>query len=168
MNLTVQKKDPSYQEKKEFQIQTPEAVADLIEGDGHVESANYIRNQMDHDIKLCMVDILKAATPKFARKHGYFDLFGLDFMITAENKLVLIEVNTNPAMSLDNSTLANLLPGVIDGTLDIVLRAQGPERDEMEGTDEEKDAAILASLPGRFQLLHEESSGYMYGASTQK
>ena len=55
---------------------------------------------MDHDIKMCMVDVLQAATPKFSRKHGYFDLFGFDFMITSSNKLVLIEVNTNPALSL--------------------------------------------------------------------
>jgi D-alanine-D-alanine ligase-like ATP-grasp enzyme len=48
-----------------------------------------------------MVDVIRAALPKLFRKKGYFDLLGLDFMITAapENKLVLIEVNTNPALS---------------------------------------------------------------------
>ena len=27
----------------------------------------------------------------------------------------------------DNSTLANLLPGVVDGTVELVLKTQGPE-----------------------------------------
>lgn len=27
----------------------------------------------------------------------------------------------------DNTTLTNLLPGVVDGTVELVLRAQGPE-----------------------------------------
>jgi D-alanine-D-alanine ligase-like ATP-grasp enzyme len=44
--------------------------------------------------------VLKASVPKFMRKHGYFDLLGLDFMVSDDNKLVLLEVNTNPAMSL--------------------------------------------------------------------
>jgi len=54
-----------------------------------------------------MVDVLKAAVPKLSRKHGYFDLYGLDFMITNDNKLVLLEVNTNPALSLGK---ANRIP----------------------------------------------------------
>jgi len=45
------------------------------------------------------------------RKHGYFDLLGCDFMLSATNQLFLLEVNTNPALSLDNSTLEQLLPG---------------------------------------------------------
>ena len=65
-------------------------------------SAEYLRNRLDHDIKLCMVDVLKAATPKLLRKHGYFDLYGLDFMLTEDNVLQLIEINTNPALSLGN------------------------------------------------------------------
>ena len=132
-----------------------QAVAAEVEATGRIESADYLRNRLDHDIKCCMVDVLKvcssipysfltslynllcrniyfrlfqhsllpysyisyhilynstidllfqAANPKFLRKHGYFDLFGFDFMITAANKLVLLEVNTNPAMSLGKFT----------------------------------------------------------------
>lgn len=92
-NAAIQKHTPEYQDRKEFQIQTPEAVADTIERGGNVAGATYIRERMDHDIKCCMVDVLKAAMPKLTRKHGYFDLFGLDFMVTNDNKLVLLEVS---------------------------------------------------------------------------
>lgn len=46
------------------------------------------------------IPFLQAAVPKLQRKHGYFDLLGFDFMVTSENKLVLLEINTNPALSL--------------------------------------------------------------------
>ena len=104
------------------------------------------------------------------KKKGYFDLFGFDFMVstspTRSSRLLLLEVNTNPALSLgtnfhytlfillfmdgliiakeilktrnyfsfvrtcvcaDNTTLTNLLPGVVDGTVELVLKTQGPE-----------------------------------------
>lgn len=61
-----------------------------------------------------MMDILamyQASSGKLLRKHGYFDLLGCDFMLSATNQLFLLEVNTNPALSKDNSTLEQLLPG---------------------------------------------------------
>lgn len=46
--------------------------------------------------------IHQAGIPQFQRKRGYFDLLGFDFMVTAapENKLVLIEINTNPSLAV--------------------------------------------------------------------
>jgi len=163
-NAAVQKHTPEYQDRKEFQIQTPESVAAAIERGGNLEGATYIRERLDHDIKCCMVDVLKAATPKFQRKHGYFDLFGLDFMVTGDNKLVLLECNTNPALSLDNSTLANMLPGVIDGTVEMIMRLQGPERQDVSAgvVDPAFDEAALTSLPGRFEVIYNEKSKYKY------
>ena len=163
-NAAVQKHTPEYQDRKEFQIQSPESVADAIERGGNPASATYIREKLDHDIKCCMVDVLKAATPKFQRKHGYFDLFGFDFMVTADNKLVLLECNTNPALSLDNSTLANMLPGIVDGSVEMILRLQGPERCDVTAgaIDPVTDEAALGSLPGRFQLIFNERTKYRY------
>jgi hypothetical protein len=66
----------------------------------------------------------QASSGKLLRKHGYFDLLGCDFMLTASNELNLLEVNTNPALSRDNSTLELLLPAVVDGCIELVLRCQ--------------------------------------------
>ena len=42
--------------------------------------------------------------PKLVRRSGFFDLLGLDFMVSTskdrDGKLLLLEVNTNPALSL--------------------------------------------------------------------
>jgi len=129
-NASIQKKDPLYKsdDNKELQIQSVSAIADSMERNGLTESADYIRNKLDHDIQRCMVDILKASSGKLLRKHGYFDLLGCDFMLTASNELNLLEVNTNPALSRDNSTLEVLLPAVVDGCIELVLRCQGPDR----------------------------------------
>lgn len=37
------------------------AIADSMDRNGLSESADYIRNKLDHDIQRCMVDILKVA-----------------------------------------------------------------------------------------------------------
>jgi hypothetical protein len=42
------------------------------------------------------------------RKHGYFDLLGCDFMITDDNQLFLLEINTNPALSLGSIRFLSL------------------------------------------------------------
>lgn len=163
-NAAVQKQTEGYKDMKEFQVQTPQAVADAIEAGGNIEGAKYMRETLDHDIKCCMVDVIKAAVPKFQRKHGYFDLLGFDFMVTNDNKLVLLEVNTNPALSLDNSTLASLLPPIIDGTVDLVLRTQGPERNDVANGSIEQalDDAILSSLPNGFCPIYNEKTKFKY------
>ena len=47
------------------------AIADSMEKNGLPESAEYIRNKLDHDIKLCMVDICKVSTIEFL----FYELF---------------------------------------------------------------------------------------------
>lgn len=76
-----------------------------MERDGDYISAEYMRSRLDVEIMRCMMDVLKASKTKFQRKKGYFDLLGFDFMVTAapDNKLILLEVNTNPAMSRGNA-----------------------------------------------------------------
>jgi hypothetical protein len=68
-----------------------------------------------------------------------------------------------PALQLaytDNSTLADLLPGVVDSTLELVLESQGPERNPDEG-----DRFLSADkLPGDFKLLFDENTGFEYGS----
>jgi hypothetical protein len=127
-NASIQKKDTIYQDNKEFQIQSPDAVASLIEAQGNAAGAEFLRSGIDDPIKKCMVDVIKASSSKLMRKHGFFDLLGFDFMISSDNELVLLECNTNPALSLDNSTLAGLLPSVVDGAIQLVIDSQGPDK----------------------------------------
>ncbi|RYH20005.1 hypothetical protein EON65_24950 [archaeon] len=124
---------------------------------GKTESARYIAEKMDEDIKKCMADILLASNSKLLKKHGYFDLLGCDFMLTEDNHLYLLEINTNPALSLDNAVLEELLPGVVDGALELVLATQGPDVQDLSSPGPPE------TLPGQFQLVFDEAKKFVYG-----
>lgn len=67
-NAAVQKKDALYDGNKDFQIQTVESVAASMEKAGNVSGAAFLRDDLDTQVKRCMVDVLRASTPKFMRK----------------------------------------------------------------------------------------------------
>lgn len=167
-NASLQKKDPDYKANKDFQVQSLESVADRIEAGGNVESANYLRREMHEQIKKCMADIVRASSSKFMRKHGYFDLFGLDFMVTLDNQTLLLEANTNPALSLDNDCLSAILPDMVDGCMGLVLGCQGPDRPRKEDRQDAADAALLDNLPGKWELVHNEKTKYFYSSKKAK
>lgn len=52
--------------------------------------------------------------------------------------------------------LEDLLPGVVDGALELVLQTQGPEVDL-------ESAAVPAELPGQYRLIFDESKKFVYG-----
>lgn len=83
------------------------------------------------------------------KRHGYFDLLGCDFMLSATNKLSMLEINTNPSLTLDNSTLAAMLPDIVDGAIELVMQSQGPERRSGDG-----DEFLKGELPGMWFAFH--------------
>jgi hypothetical protein len=50
-----------------------------------------------------------------------FELFGLDFMITNDLKVKLIEINNNPSLTICSNVTGKLIPKLIDDTLKIGL-----------------------------------------------
>ena len=62
--------------------------------------------------------------------------------------------------NVDNAVLASLLPGIVDGTIDLVLRNQGPRPfKECADEDKEKDSPFL---PGAFKLLYDENKEFEF------
>lgn len=51
------------------------------------------------------------------KRIGTFELFGLDFMIDDNFKVILIEVNTNPSLELCSPLLARLIPQMLENTV---------------------------------------------------
>jgi hypothetical protein len=94
-NVSVQKKVSNFASERESLIMLPKDLADQAESEGFAVAAAFMRDgRMDLAIKECMVGVLKAAKDKLRRGSGYFDLLGWDFMVTADGKLSLIEINT--------------------------------------------------------------------------
>jgi hypothetical protein len=105
------------------------------------------------ELKRALGTIYAASREKLARKFGYFDLLGLDFMLDSEHKLHFLEVNSNPAMWTDSSpVLQELVPRLLATSLDTVLAAQRPEAGEI-------------SAPAPFELLVDEAAGFRYGST---
>ncbi len=168
-NASLQKKmSDTYQDNKDFQVQSLEDVIARIESGGDVKSAKYLREEMHDQIKLCMSDVIRASSSKFIRKCGYFDLFGLDFMVTLDGKTFLLEANTNPAMSLDNACLAGILPEMMEGCLTLVLGCQGPDRPKKEDKQDIADREVLDNLPGKWELIHDEKNKYFFSKPIPK
>jgi len=158
-NASIQKKDTNiYQQNKDIQIQSVKAVAENMLAVGRQSSYDYIEKQLDHEIKLCMVDVMKACNNKLLKKHGYFDLLGCDFMITDDNRLYLLEINTNPALSLDNKVLEDLLPRVVDGALGLVLQTQGSDVSDLAGVHIHPENP----LPSQYHLIFDEKNNWVY------
>ena len=61
-----------------------------------------------------------------------FECFGLDFMLTEDFKVILIEVNTNPSLALSSPLLARIIPGMLGDTLRIVLDPLFPPPDNFQ------------------------------------
>lgn len=168
-NASIQKKGADYAALGDMQIQSIAQLATHMRETGREANAAYIEQQLDADIMRCMADLLRASNHKFLRQHGYFDLLGCDFMITADNQLHLLEVNTNPAMSLDNAVLEDLLPRVIDGALELVLQTQGPdvvaEAGSVQAVQVNVEQILAEKLPttrADFRLLYDESRGWFF------
>lgn len=55
---------------------------------------------------------------------GCFELFGFDFMITSKNdgyRPILIEINSNPCLSLSSVVLWEILPKMLDDIMDLTI-----------------------------------------------
>lgn len=50
-----------------------------------------------------------------------FELFGLDYMITDDLKVKLIEINNNPSLTINSHVTGKLIPKLIDDTFKIGL-----------------------------------------------
>lgn len=66
-------------------------------------------------------------------------------------------------LNADNGTLANMLPDIVDGAIELVMQSQGPDRRPTDNDD-----FLKSTLPGKFSLIFDEATGYQYRGSKKK
>jgi hypothetical protein len=113
-NNCFQNKHKLYKDKKEDTI----GRWTLIEEEIGTQATQMLR----HQIKEILVTVVAAAKRKIVRKRGTYELLGCDILIGSDLRPYLLEVNTNPAMFTDTAVQKEMLPKLMNNTLDVVLQ----------------------------------------------
>lgn len=66
--------------------------------------------------------VVAAAKKKLVKKRGTYELLGCDILIGSDLRPYLLEINTNPAMFTDTIVQKEMLPKLMNHTLDVVLQ----------------------------------------------
>lgn len=79
-------------------------------------------------IKTCLAQVFPVAVKRMrpANRAGCFEVFGLDFMLDRDLRAYLIEINTSPALFRKGRCLSDLLPRVIEETMQRALDPHFP------------------------------------------
>jgi tubulin polyglutamylase TTLL1/tubulin monoglycylase TTLL3/8 len=96
--------------------------------DSHISSRHFF-NEILPEIKEIVKDTVKAAFLDLDsnRRCHSFEVLGYDFMLDAELKPWLIEVNTNPCLELSSSILVRIIPAMLENVARIALDPVFPE-----------------------------------------
>lgn len=119
-NVAIQRKHPDYVAQKDDIVWSRERFTEHLEGELSFPKGT-VEQKLWPEIKMIMKHVFDSAKGQFERKLGYFDLFGMDFILDEDLKPWLLELNTNPAMWTSCTVTKNLCPEVIKTTVDVVL-----------------------------------------------
>ncbi|XP_022786949.1 uncharacterized protein LOC111327109 isoform X2 [Stylophora pistillata] len=148
-NQYVQKKHPLYSSMKEDTVWSFERLQSYIDEKYSKEKElpeNWVYTTFTKRMHQIMTTCFHSVRQKLHKRAGTFDLLGFDFLIDDNFNVWLLEVNINPALHTNCQVLMDLLPGVVDETLKLVI----------EINDKTKRRSPLFPLENQkgFQLLY--------------
>ncbi|CAK81018.1 unnamed protein product (macronuclear) [Paramecium tetraurelia] len=153
-NAAIQKKHPSFSSSKESTIWSMQQFEQYL-----IEKMNVTQEQIDKmylQMKKIFAHIIRCAADKFEKRLGTFELMGCDIMIDTNLKVYLIEMNTNPALFLDTSTQAQVIPPVVQQTLDLVICLNDEKNKPIEKCLQNAAKQKL----GNWEVIHDESINF--------
>lgn len=89
------------------QIRSISSVADDIERNGDREGAEYLRNDLDEDIKQCMVDILKVASDALSLMRCSLCEIAPYYLATCLHRFLILFSPSAPTMHAHHSPTPN-------------------------------------------------------------
>lgn len=121
-NQSLQKKDPKYEEEKD------ETVWSMEEFNTYMNTnyssldklpENWVMTSFNEKCKQIAAHCVAAVKSRLDPRVGFFDLIGVDYLVDEDFRVFLLEMNTNPALSTNCSKLQDIIPSVVQETLDI-------------------------------------------------
>lgn len=148
-NQYVQKKHPMYAAMKEETVWSFDRLQSYIDETYATEKGlpeNWVYTAFTKRMHQIMTTCFHSVRQKLHRRSGTFDLLGFDFLIDEDFKVWLLEVNINPALHTNCQVLMDLLPGVVDETLKLVI--------EISEKSKKKRSLFPLENQRGFQLLY--------------
>uniref|UniRef100_A0A8C5PGQ5 Tubulin tyrosine ligase like 10 n=1 Tax=Leptobrachium leishanense TaxID=445787 RepID=A0A8C5PGQ5_9ANUR len=122
-NQYMQKKHPLYSEMKEETVWSMERfnsyINEIAQDKGLPQ--DWVLKVFTKRMQQIMTHCFMAVKSKLDCCRGYFDLIGCDFLIDENFKVWLLEMNCNPALNTNCEVLKEVIPDVVDETLDLAL-----------------------------------------------
>ena len=96
--------------------------------DSHYAERHFFKEILP-EIKEIVKDSVKASYLKIdpCRRTHSFEIMGYDFMLDADLKPWLIEINTNPCLELSSTILVRIIPAMVENVMRIALDTVFPE-----------------------------------------
>ncbi|XP_073441420.1 inactive polyglycylase TTLL10 [Dendrobates tinctorius] len=123
-NQYMQKKNPLYNELKEETVWAVERFNSYV-NEKFAESKglpkDWVLNTFTKRMQQIMIHCFLSVKSKLECRRGFFDLIGCDFLIDDDFKVWLLEMNCNPALHTNCEVLKDVIPSVVNETLDLAL-----------------------------------------------
>ncbi|XP_053307908.1 inactive polyglycylase TTLL10 [Spea bombifrons] len=127
-NQYMQKKHPLYSELKEETVWSMERFNNYVNETYASKKGlpqDWVLHVFTKRMQQIMTHCFLAVKSKLDCRMGYFDLIGCDFLIDENFKVWLLEMNCNPALHTNCEVLKDVIPGVVNETLDLALEIFG-------------------------------------------
>eukprot|EP00118_Oscarella_pearsei_P012767 m.96294 g.96294 ORF g.96294 m.96294 type:complete len:675 (+) comp36906_c0_seq2:68-2092(+) len=150
-NQYVQKKDPLYGEKKEDTVWSFEQMQAYLNSEYPEKgiASDWMSNAFTKQMQKIMMKCFYSVKHKLKCQLGFFELLGFDFMIDSDMKVYLIEININPALHTNCSGLKQVIPPMIEETLDLSI--------ELFEKSRQRRPLMPLESARNFQLLYHEA-----------
>ena len=152
-NLSIQKKHPDYKERKEESAMNMDQLCDYLVKRGDTTPELFQTKVIDR-INEVMRLIFVTVKDRLDKKFGCFEMFGFDFMLNSALDPKLLEINVNPALFLDTQVQTDILPKLVQDTVNIAHEIHEPHQKESDKAKIEEIFAKNNQL--NYTVLHSE------------
>jgi len=154
-NNSIQKKHPDFANFKEESIWSMSKFETYLS-----EKLNVTAEQITAlytEMKRILAYAVKCSQMKIDKKVGFYELLGCDIILDSNLKPYLLEMNTNPALYCDTAAQKEIIPKVLNQSLDLVFEFNKKPQEINQLLKEEKNLSL-----GEFEVIYNQETGFVY------